>query len=79
MCNSHLWLSFFMKIGRVGLEIPKVEVRFENLHVTANVQIGSRALPTLVNYSRDMIEVMHFTHARLFHSWFSSFRTQIFF
>ncbi|KAK4492092.1 hypothetical protein RD792_002889 [Penstemon davidsonii] len=44
------------RLDRVGLEIPKVEVRFENLQITANVQLGSRALPTLVNYSRNMIE-----------------------
>lgn len=41
----------------MGLEIPNVEVRFENLHITADVNIGSRALPTLVNFSRDMLEV----------------------
>lgn len=45
----------------VGLEIPKIEVRFENLEITAKVQVGSRALPTLVNYTRDTLEVRSFS------------------
>ncbi|KAJ9698671.1 hypothetical protein PVL29_007638 [Vitis rotundifolia] len=40
----------------VGLEVPKVEVRFEDLHITADVQTGSRALPTLVNFTLNIIE-----------------------
>lgn len=43
----------------VGLEVPKVEVRYENITLTANVNVGSRALPTLVNSVRDVIEVNH--------------------
>ncbi|CAN6899539.1 unnamed protein product [Brassica oleracea] len=38
------------------MEVPKIEVRFENLKVEADVQAGTRALPTLVNVSRDFIE-----------------------
>lgn len=37
--------------------MPKVEVRFQNLKVVADVQTGSRALPTLVNATRDVFEV----------------------
>lgn len=37
--------------------MPKVEVRYENLNVTASVQVGSRSLPTLINYTRDIVEV----------------------
>lgn len=40
--------------------MPNVEVRFENLNVMADVQTGSRALPTLINYTRDVIEVEGF-------------------
>jgi hypothetical protein len=47
----------FSIINRVGLEVPKVEVRYENLKIVADVQTGARALPTLVNASRDVIEV----------------------
>ncbi|KZV18315.1 ABC transporter G family member 31-like [Dorcoceras hygrometricum] len=63
--NFKLLSGIKERLDRVGLDIPKVEVRFENLHVSANVQIGSRALPTLVNYSRDMIEHI-LTKLRLF-------------
>ncbi|KAJ0958836.1 putative iron-chelate-transporting ATPase [Helianthus annuus] len=44
---------FFDRIRRrfdnVDLKFPKVEVRFENLHIDAFVHVGSRALPTLPN------------------------------
>nr|VDD58007.1 unnamed protein product [Brassica oleracea] len=42
------------------MEVPKIEVRFENLKVEADVQAGTRALPTLVNVSRDFIEVVFY-------------------
>lgn len=42
---------------RVGLEVPRVEVRFHNLSVSTEIHIGSRALPTLVNYVHDIAEV----------------------
>ncbi|KAG8488547.1 hypothetical protein CXB51_016283 [Gossypium anomalum] len=41
---------------RVGLEVPKVEVRFQNLNIEANAHIGSRALPNLLNVTRDFFE-----------------------
>ncbi|RVW54019.1 hypothetical protein VitviT2T_004694 [Vitis vinifera] len=45
---------FFDKIRRrfkdVGLEFPKVEVRFEHLKVNSFVHVGSRALPTIPNF-----------------------------
>ncbi|KAH7838131.1 hypothetical protein Vadar_022406 [Vaccinium darrowii] len=44
------------RLNRAGIEIPKVEVRFENLNISVNVQVGSRALPTLSNNVRDHIE-----------------------
>lgn len=43
----------------MGLEVPKVEVRYEDITITANVNVGSRALPTLMNSVRDVIEVKH--------------------
>lgn len=43
-----------------------MEVKFENLTISANVQVGSRALPTLINYSRDVLEVYYvFSHFTL--------------
>ncbi|XP_057799463.1 ABC transporter G family member 32-like [Salvia miltiorrhiza] len=44
------------RFDAVGLEFPKVEVRFENLKVDALVHVGSRALPTIPNFIFDMTE-----------------------
>ncbi|XP_050940092.1 ABC transporter G family member 39-like isoform X6 [Cucumis melo] len=37
------------RTDRVGIEIPKIEVRYENLSVEGDVYVGSRALPSLLN------------------------------
>ncbi|VAI77417.1 unnamed protein product [Triticum turgidum subsp. durum] len=44
------------RIDRVGIELPTVEVRFERLTVQAQCQVGSRALPTLLNTMRNIAE-----------------------
>ncbi|GAB2274462.1 hypothetical protein Dimus_009231 [Dionaea muscipula] len=54
--NLKLLIGIKERLNRVGLELPKVEVRFENLKAVAKVQTGKRALPTLFNYARDIIE-----------------------
>ncbi|KAK9065935.1 hypothetical protein SSX86_015337 [Deinandra increscens subsp. villosa] len=54
--NYKLLAAIKERFDRVGLEVPKVEVRFENLNIEADVLIGSRALPTLLNCARDVIE-----------------------
>ncbi|CAI9106961.1 OLC1v1006213C1 [Oldenlandia corymbosa var. corymbosa] len=63
--NFKLLSAVKERLDRVGIEIPKVEVRYKNLNITANVQVGSRALPTLVNYSRDVLEQL-LTKLRLY-------------
>ncbi|RHN48647.1 putative sulfate-transporting ATPase [Medicago truncatula] len=40
----------------VGIEIPKIEVRYENLSVEGDVYVGSRALPTLLNVTINTLE-----------------------
>ncbi|KAL4575281.1 hypothetical protein LXL04_022123 [Taraxacum kok-saghyz] len=44
------------RTDRVGIEIPKIEVRYKNLSIEGNVFIGSRALPTLFNATLNAIE-----------------------
>ncbi|XVE96475.1 hypothetical protein REPUB_Repub02eG0225200 [Reevesia pubescens] len=44
------------RTDRVGIEIPKIEVRFEDLEVEGDVYVGSRALPTLLNVTLNTIE-----------------------
>ncbi|KAL5974593.1 Pleiotropic drug resistance protein 2 [Asimina triloba] len=40
----------------VGIEIPKIEVRFEHLSVEADAYVESRALPTLLNATINTLE-----------------------
>ncbi|XP_057976102.1 ABC transporter G family member 42-like [Malania oleifera] len=44
------------RFDRVGVQLPTVEVRFEELAVEANCFVGSRALPTLLNTTRNVLE-----------------------
>lgn len=41
----------------VGIELPTIEVRYENLSVDADCYVGSRALPSLWNAARNFVEV----------------------
>ncbi|KAK0606014.1 hypothetical protein LWI29_033152 [Acer saccharum] len=54
--NFKLLSAIKERLDKAGLEVPKVEVRFKNLKVVADVQTGSRALPTLINVTRDTFE-----------------------
>ncbi|XP_019100821.1 PREDICTED: ABC transporter G family member 31 [Camelina sativa] len=54
--NYKLLSAIKERLDRAGMEVPKIEVRFENLNIEADVQAGIRALPTLVNVSRDFVE-----------------------
>ncbi|KAK4596640.1 hypothetical protein RGQ29_014599 [Quercus rubra] len=44
------------RTDRVGIEIPKIEVRYEHVSVEGDVYVGSRALPTLLNVTLNTIE-----------------------
>ncbi|XP_059659360.1 pleiotropic drug resistance protein 2-like [Cornus florida] len=44
------------RTDRVGIEIPKIEVRFQNLSVEGDAYVGTRALPTLLNSTLNTIE-----------------------
>ncbi|XP_061347196.1 ABC transporter G family member 31-like isoform X2 [Gastrolobium bilobum] len=54
--NYRLLSAIKERLDRVGLEVPNIEVRYKDLTISADVQIGSRALPTLINYTRDAFE-----------------------
>ncbi|GER52403.1 pleiotropic drug resistance transporter 5 [Striga asiatica] len=41
---------------KVGIDLPTVEVRFENLTIEADCFVGDRALPTLPNAARNLAE-----------------------
>ncbi|KAK4487149.1 hypothetical protein RD792_006464 [Penstemon davidsonii] len=42
---------------RVGMDIPKVEIRYEHMSIEGDTYAGSRALPTLLNSTLNVIEV----------------------
>ncbi|KAK3010447.1 hypothetical protein RJ639_010656 [Escallonia herrerae] len=44
------------RFDAVDLEFPKVEVRFQDLRIDAQVHVGSRALPTIPNFIFNMSE-----------------------
>ncbi|XP_030957843.1 pleiotropic drug resistance protein 2-like [Quercus lobata] len=44
------------RTDRVGIEIPKIEVRIQNMSVEGDAYVGTRALPTLLNSSMNAIE-----------------------
>ncbi|KAG0616226.1 hypothetical protein M758_5G099800 [Ceratodon purpureus] len=56
--NERFLLKFRERIDRVGIVLPKIEVRFEHLNVEADVYVGNRALPTLPNFSLTLIETL---------------------
>lgn len=44
------------RTDRVGIEVPKIEVRFEKLSVEGDAYVGTRALPTLLNSTLNTLE-----------------------
>ncbi|TYI14672.1 hypothetical protein ES332_A08G135800v1 [Gossypium tomentosum] len=68
-------VSFLLKVrerlDRVGIEIPKLEVRFEHLKVKAEAYIRSRALPSFfnffINYLKSILYGLHLLSSRKTH------------
>lgn len=54
--NERFLIKFRDRIDKVGIELPTVEVRFENYTVNAKCHVGGRALPTLWNVVRNFFE-----------------------
>ncbi|KAK8683052.1 hypothetical protein V6N13_039122 [Hibiscus sabdariffa] len=54
--NEMFLLKLKERIDRVGLDMPMIEVRFEHLNVEAEAYVGSRALPTIFNFSANVLE-----------------------
>ncbi|KAK9141583.1 hypothetical protein Syun_010983 [Stephania yunnanensis] len=54
--NEKFLLKLKARMDRVGIENPTIEVRFEHLNITAEAYVGSRALPTVLNYTVNMVE-----------------------
>ncbi|KAL1829196.1 hypothetical protein ACET3Z_007608 [Daucus carota] len=54
--NEKLLSKLRDRIDRVGVQLPTIEVKFENLHVEAETFAGSRALPSFINFNLDILE-----------------------
>lgn len=44
----------------MGIEIPKIQLRYEHLSVEGDVYVGKRAIPSLLNVAMNVIEVFFF-------------------
>nr|XP_043618369.1 pleiotropic drug resistance protein 1-like isoform X2 [Erigeron canadensis] len=54
--NERFLLKFRDRIDRVGIEMPTIEVRYEHLTLEADVNTGSRALPSFINFYIEAFE-----------------------
>ncbi|KAL8153222.1 hypothetical protein V2J09_010982 [Rumex salicifolius] len=61
--NENFLLRLRERIDRVGIDIPTIEVRFEHLNVDAQVHVGGRALPSVWNFTINILEgFLNFLH-----------------
>ncbi|XP_042491936.1 pleiotropic drug resistance protein 1-like [Macadamia integrifolia] len=44
------------RLDRVGINIPTIEVRYEHVNVDAEAYVGSRSLPTILNFYANILE-----------------------
>ncbi|KAL1298231.1 hypothetical protein HN51_042620 [Arachis hypogaea] len=54
--NEKYLIKFRNRLEKVGIRLPTVEVRFQNLTIEADCYVGSRALPTLPNVALNILE-----------------------
>ncbi|KAF3334921.1 pleiotropic drug resistance protein 3-like isoform X1 [Carex littledalei] len=54
--NERFLLKLKDRLDRVGIELPTIEVRYENLNIDAEAYMGNRGLPTVINSTMNMIE-----------------------
>ncbi|GAB4842032.1 transcription factor [Ancistrocladus abbreviatus] len=54
--NEKFLLRLKSRLDTVGIEMPTVEVRFEHLKIEAEAYVGSRALPTIINFAANLVE-----------------------
>ncbi|KAL6656651.1 hypothetical protein ACP70R_004431 [Stipagrostis hirtigluma subsp. patula] len=54
--NERFLRRFKDRLDLVGIELPQIEVRYEHLSIEADVYVGKRALPTLLNAAINTLE-----------------------
>jgi hypothetical protein len=55
--HERFLLKLKERVDRVGIDYPTIEVRYESLQVEADVHVGDRGLPTLLNSVTNTVEV----------------------
>ncbi|TVU34550.1 hypothetical protein EJB05_16386 [Eragrostis curvula] len=55
--NERFLLKLKERVDRVGIDMPTIEVRFQNLDAEAEVRVGSSGLPTVINSIVNTLEV----------------------
>ncbi|KAH0662062.1 hypothetical protein KY284_026993 [Solanum tuberosum] len=54
--NEKFLLKLKQRIDRVGLDFPRIEVRFDQLSVDAETYVGNRGVPTIFNFTVNILE-----------------------
>ncbi|KAK9054686.1 hypothetical protein SSX86_025765 [Deinandra increscens subsp. villosa] len=54
--NEKFLLKLRDRLDRVGIDMPTIEVKFDHVTVEADVNTGSRALPSFINFHIDIFE-----------------------
>ncbi|CAD6230895.1 unnamed protein product [Miscanthus lutarioriparius] len=54
--NERFLLKLKDRVDRVGIDMPTIEVRFQNLEAEAEVRVGSSGLPTVLNSIVNTVE-----------------------
>ncbi|KAJ7962917.1 Pleiotropic drug resistance protein 1 [Quillaja saponaria] len=61
--NEKFLLKLKERIDRVGIDMPTIEVRYEHLNVEAVAYVGSRALPSFMNFIVNIFEgLLNYLH-----------------
>ncbi|XVF26672.1 hypothetical protein REPUB_Repub14bG0037900 [Reevesia pubescens] len=54
--NEKFLLKLKNRVDRVGIDLPTIEVRYENLNIEAEAFVGINALPTVLNCTTNIFE-----------------------
>ncbi|KAG9459399.1 hypothetical protein H6P81_003907 [Aristolochia fimbriata] len=54
--NEKFLMKLKNRIDQVGIDIPTIEVRYEHLNIEAEAYVGGRALPTIFNFTANIVE-----------------------
>ncbi|KAK8641769.1 hypothetical protein V6N13_011143 [Hibiscus sabdariffa] len=54
--NEQFLLKLKNRINRVGIDLPTIEVRYENLNIEAEAFVGTNALPSVLNFITGIFE-----------------------